>query len=97
MIKNPPTSIGENLKLFNETLRKRQKYLTKDYQVFGLRLADELEDWNHKSLYIRLAKNTSTDLLEKALYFVKDQTKNTVRSKARLFMWKLKNLKEDSV
>jgi hypothetical protein len=94
---NHPTSIGENLKLFAETLKKRQKYLKKDYQVLGLRLADELEDWNHKSLYIRLAKNTSADLLEKALYFVKDQTKNTVRSYARLFMWKLKQLKEDSV
>ena len=97
MIRNPPTSIGENLKLFAETLKKRRKYLTKDYQVLGLRLADELEDWDHKSLYIRLAKNTSVDLLEKALYFVKDQTKNTIRSKGRLFMWKLKRLKVDSV
>lgn len=97
MIKNPPTSIGENLKLFNETLKKRQKFLKKDYQVLGLRLADELGDWNHKSLYIRLAKNTSPELLEKALYFVKDQTKNTIRSPARLFMWKLKQLKENSV
>jgi hypothetical protein len=31
--------------------------------------------------------------LEKAFYFVKDQSRQTVKSKARLFMWKLKELK----
>jgi hypothetical protein len=56
-------------------------------------LAEELEDWEHKSLYIRLAKNTDKALLEKALYFVKDQKRYSMNSRGRLFMWKLKQLK----
>ncbi|MCX6726616.1 MAG: hypothetical protein NTY75_02245, partial [Candidatus Shapirobacteria bacterium] len=57
-------------------------------------LAEELDDWNHKSLYIRLAKNTDKQILEEAHNFIKDQSPHTIKSKAKLFMWKLKQLKD---
>jgi hypothetical protein len=93
MSATPPTPISETLFKLPDLLAKRKKYIKNEFQAFGLQLAEELDDWDHKSLYIRLTKNTPRPILEKALYFVKDQTRNTVRSKARLFMWKLKELK----
>lgn len=72
---------------------KQNKYVTRDFQQFGLELAEELGDMKHKALYIKLAKTTPTGLLDTAKNFVKDA--NNVKSKGRLFMWKLKQLKEE--
>lgn len=88
-----PTKISETLSLFKDILIKRKKYVSKEHQAYGLELAKELHDWKNRSLYIRLAKNTDRKLLGQARYFVKDQTTGTIRSRARLFMWKLKQLK----
>lgn len=88
-----PTKISETLSLFRDVLAKRKKYVSLEHQAYGLELAKELHDWKNKSLYIRLAKNTDRKILEQARLFVKDQTTGTVRSSARLFMWKLKTLK----
>jgi hypothetical protein len=57
-------------------------------------LAQELGDMSHKSLYMKLAKDTPRILLERARSFVKDA--ENARSKGRLFMWKLKELKLQS-
>jgi hypothetical protein len=92
---NKPSLVSETLFKLSDTLAKRKKYIKNEFQAFGLELAKELNDWKNKSLYIRLAKNTPRETLEKALYFVKDQNRNTVKSKARLFMWKLKDLKNN--
>ena len=54
-------------------------------------LAEELGDLAHKSLYIKLAKVTPRGLLETARSFVKDA--ENARSKGKLFMWKLGELK----
>jgi len=90
-----PQPISITLSLFKEIIAKRQKYVSQEHQAYGLELAKELHDWKNRSLYIRLAKNTDRKILEKARLFVKDQTTGTIRSKARLFMWKLKNLKNE--
>ncbi|HOZ80694.1 MAG TPA: hypothetical protein PK370_00540 [Candidatus Woesebacteria bacterium] len=87
-----PTSISESLQLFKETLAKRQKYVKSEHQAYGLELAKELDDWKHRALFIRLAKNTPRPILEKARYFVKDQLPRHIRSPYRLFMWKLKQI-----
>ena len=89
-----PTAISETLSLLKDNLIKRKKYIKNEFQSYGLELAKELGDWKNKSLYIRLAKTTPREVLEKAFYFVKDQNRGTVKSKARLFMWKLKELKK---
>lgn len=68
------------------------KYISREFQDFGYRLAVKLGDLEHKSLYIKLAKEEDRWLLEKALRYVSD-AKN-VKSKARLFMWKIKKMKQ---
>ena len=90
---NAPQLFADTLVEYKKKLDRRKKYIKNEFQAYGLMLAEELGDWEHKSLYIRLAKNTDQTLLEKALYFIKDQNRNTINSKARLFMWKLKQLK----
>lgn len=72
-------------------LDDKDKYFSAPFQKYGYDLAEELNDLAHKSLYIKLAKTTSRALLEDARTFVKDAT--NARSKAKLFMWKLAQLK----
>jgi hypothetical protein len=87
---NQPQALGDILKRFDPL---KDKYVSKEFQKYGYDLAVELEDMKHKSLYIRLAKTTPRPILERARYFVKDAKAN---SKARLFMWKLGQLKKES-
>lgn len=79
--------------LDNYDYEDQKKYISREFQDYGLRLAKELNDEEHKSLYIKLAKEVSRVILEKARAFVKDAY--NVRSKAKLFMWKLKQLREE--
>jgi len=66
-------------------------HITREFQDFGYRLAVQLDDLKHKSLYMKLAKTTDRSLLEKALSFVSDAN---ARSKAKLFMWKVQELRK---
>jgi len=66
-------------------------YISQEFQDYGYRLAVELDDMKHKSLYIKLAKTEERGVLEQARSFVSDAS--TARSKARLFMWKIKQIK----
>ncbi len=65
------------------------KYISREYQSFGVYLAQKLEDERHKSLYIKFAKTIHRPILEEALRFVVD---SRARKKGALFMWKLKEL-----
>ena len=80
-------TIGDVLKKFNPL---EDKYISREFQAYGIYLSEELGDYKHKSLYIRLAKTVPRSLLEKALSFVKD---TRPRSRGRLFMWKLAKLR----
>ncbi len=71
---------------------KRPKNLSKEFQHYGVYLAESLEDQKHYSLYIKLAKNYDRGMLEEALSYTKGYT--SAKSKGKLFMWKLKQLKE---
>ncbi|MFC1790421.1 hypothetical protein ACFLZP_02990 [Patescibacteria group bacterium] len=82
-------AIGDVLKNFDWDKRK---YISQEFQDYGYRLAQQLSDLKHKALYIKMAKETSRNLLDEALRFVKEAY--NVKSKARLFMWKLKELKK---
>jgi hypothetical protein len=73
---------------------KRPKNLHTEFQQYGVYLAETLEDTTHYSLYIKLAKNYPRAMLEDALSFVKGST--TARSKGKLFMWKVKQLKDSA-
>lgn len=66
-------------------------YITQEFQDYGYRLAHELGDLKHKSLYIKMAKEVKRGILERALSYVADA--DSAKSKARLFMWKVKQLR----
>ncbi len=72
-------------------LQDKGGYITQEFQDFGYRLAIALDDKDHVSLYMRLAKRESRGTLEQALSFVSDAKE--VKNKAALFMWKLKELR----
>lgn len=79
-------SLSNVLKKFNPT---EDKYISREYQSFGVHLAESLEDWKHKALYIKLAKTIPRAILEKALSFVID---SKAKNKGAYFMWKLKDM-----
>lgn len=72
----------------------QDKYVSREFQSFGIHLAEELDDYKHKSLYIKLAKTVHRSILEKALSFCVD---SNAKNKGALFMWKLKQIKEEGV
>jgi len=74
-------------------IEDKDKYVSREFQKYAYDLAVELGDLAHKSLYMRLAKNTPRILMEKARSFVKDA--QNARSKGRLYMWKLSQLKAE--
>lgn len=83
----------------SDTLKKYQlddknKTVSREFQLYAYDLAVELGDLAHKSLYMRLAKNTPRGLMEKARSFVKDAS--NVRNRGRLYMWKLSQLKSQT-
>ena len=81
----------KSIKDILESRKVQKKYITREFQHFGYRLAEGLDDLEHKSLYIKLAKEVDRELLQRAWDFVKD---SRAKSKGRLFMWKLKKLRE---
>ena len=84
-------SLGDILAKFDPL---SAKYISREFQDYGYRLAEELNDLEHKALYIKLAKTMPRPALEQARNFVKDAS--SVRNKARLFMWKLSQIKKVS-
>lgn len=82
------SKIGDILQKFDV---EKDKYISTEFQKYGYDLAVELNDLKHKALYIKLAKETPRILLENARSFVKDAY--NAKSPAKLFMWKLKQLK----
>ncbi len=65
------------------------KYISREYQSFGVHLAQKLGDERRKSLYIKLAKTLPRPILERAYRFVID---SHAKNKGALFMWKLKEM-----
>lgn len=85
------TGIADLLDTFK--VEEKPAYITQEFQDFGYRLAVELDDLAHKSLYIKMAKREPRVLLERVLSYVSDARE--VKSKAKLFMWRLKQLKDE--
>lgn len=84
-----PTLLGDILKKFEG--RADGKYISQEFQDYGYRLAIDLNDIDHKSLYIRMAKTVPRSILEQARAFAVDA--EHAKSKGRLFMWKVGDLK----
>lgn len=77
----------------NYQVKESKGYITHEFQDFGYRLAVELNDLSHKALYIKMAKEVDRGILERALSFISDA--DNAKSKARLFMWKVNQLKKE--
>jgi len=71
----------------------RPTNLHTEFQQYGVWLCEQLDDTKRYSLYIRLAKTTERGLLEEALTFTKGYL--NAKSKAKVFMWRLKQLKDE--
>jgi len=71
----------------------KKKYISREWQDYGYRLAMAMDDLKNKSLYMKLAKETPRQWLEEAKNFVKGAYE--VKSEARLFMWKLAQIKKE--
>lgn len=81
-------SIGKVLSTIKIT--DEDKYFSREFQKYGIYLAERLEDMGHKAIYIKFAKTIPREILDRALSFVLDANAD---SKARLFMWKVKQLR----
>lgn len=82
-------SVRQILKNFDPL---EDKYISRDFQKFGIWLAEEMDDYKHRGMWIKLAKTTHRSILEKCLSFVKDSNAD---NKIALFLWKMKELKND--
>lgn len=79
-------------KVIAETkFKDRPKNIAHEFQFYGCFLAESLGDTKHYGLYIKLAKNLPRPMLEEALNFTKGYY--GAKSKSRVFMWKLQQLK----
>ncbi len=87
------SSLDQVLDKYVHEDENKQRRISREWQDYAYRLAVELGDVEHTSLYMRMCKNTPRYVLEEALIFVKGASK--VRSKAKLFMWKVKQIREE--
>lgn len=85
--------VGDIVKKYK--LDDTDKYVSREFQKYAYDLSVELGDLPHKSLYMKLAKETPRALMEIARSFVKDAY--NAKSKPRLFMWKLSELKKSRI
>lgn len=86
-----PTLLGDILAKYEP--RDDGKYISQEFQDYGYRLAVDLNDLEHKSLYIRMAKTVPRKILEAARAFAVDA--HHAKSRAKLFMWKVVQLKKE--
>ncbi len=68
----------------------RDKYISREWQGYAVKLAEELNDRKHISLYMKMSREIERNVLERSRSFVKDAV---VDSKAKLFMWKVGQLR----
>lgn len=74
--------------------KDRPKNIAHEFQMYGVYLAESLNDTKHYSLYIKLAKELPRFILEEALNFAKGYF--GAKSKAKIFMWRLTQLRKTS-
>ena len=79
-------SLKDVLQKFNPAT---DKYISREFQSYGVHLSEALDDYKHRALYIKLSRDIPRSVLEKALSFCID---STAKNKGALFMWKLREL-----
>jgi hypothetical protein len=71
----------------------KHKYISQEYQAYGLRIAGKLGDKERMTMYIKWAKEKPRAILEQALSFTSDYP--NAKDKIRIFMWKVKQLENE--
>lgn len=84
------SSLSKNKNIFND----KHKYVSKEYQYYGLRLAGKLGDSKRVTMYIKWAKEKPRVILEQAFSFAIDYP--SAKDRSRIFMWKVKELENES-
>ena len=77
----------------NKLFGNKHKYLSTEYQVYGLRLAGKLGDKKRATMYIKWAKEKPRAILEIAYSFAIDYP--NAKDRSRIFMWKVKELENE--
>ncbi len=77
-------------------MSQRAKHSPLEFQAYGYFLAENLNDLTHRGIYIRMAKNNPRQILDTAYHYVKESVPNLKgkNAQAKLFMWKVKQLKK---
>ncbi len=88
----------KNMQSLKDVLLSRQmddsgRFISREFQDYGYRLAEELGDLAHKGLYMKLAKKEERSMLEEVRCYIADYPQ--AKNKGRLFMWKLGQLKNN--
>ena len=78
---------------FVDGIADRHKYVTKEFQDYGYRIAVKLGQKDKASLYIKLAKEKPRTFLDQAFSFAIDYP--NAKNRGSLFMWKLKELEKE--
>lgn len=86
--------LGKIAGSYLQELRRRseESHAYKSYQLTGLEIANILEDWEHKSLYIRLAKDRGESRMMQLAKEVAE--KKNVENKGAYFMMVIKSEKD---
>ena len=92
--RTPNHTIMKSIKtaILEAKFKNRPKNIYTEFQNYGVYLAEQLEDTGRYSLYIKMAKQVNRGLLEQALTYAKGYY--TAKSKAKIFMWRLGQLKK---
>ncbi|MBQ6449884.1 hypothetical protein IJJ08_03220 [bacterium] len=69
--------------------QEKNRYVSTPEQLRALQLCRELDDPEHKIYYLSLCKRLKPEIIDAAVSFVSDAQ---ARSKAKLFMWQVKQL-----
>jgi len=87
--KKPPSFFSVEQLLTMHQFTDQDRNFKYEFQHYGNYLASKLRDMEHQTLYMKMAKIYDRSILEQALSFVIDYK---ARNKAKLFMWKVKQL-----
>ncbi len=74
-------------------INDKHKYISREYQYYGLQLAGKLGDTKRVTMYIKWAKEKPRVILEKAYSFAIDYPH--AKDRSRIFMWKVKELEKE--
>lgn len=95
-ISTPQSTLFDTKKLAtnpNKLFDNKHKYISTEYQMYGLRLAGKLNDSKRATMYIKWAKEKPRAILEMAYSFCIDYP--SARDKSKIFMWKVKELEDE--